>query len=412
MLFLLRLFFRSLIALLLVLGLLLSQLLETSPKTALQWQPNPDYAREIFKKASEQTENKQDLSFDQAALNHIVNSLLNRYINSMTLVNFHDENYASVASSLQLPKKFYNYYLNVHFELHNHNKGLIISQLHIGNLTINQALSNRVVNHLLQHSFLRHYYHLGEEHIQAIAIKNHQLVASYALNSNATGFANANTIDPDLLAFYQQQVELATSKHNPTWRLSLADLFQPLFKLAYNRASKNPIAENIAIIYAISTYVNANDTPFYVAIKKPVSNKYQYPVFLYKRTDQAKHFMLSAVLTITGGAKLADIMGQEKELRDVQTSSGFSFIDLAADRAGMKFSERAISSPESARDLQRIMADIQDYRAFMPNVQDLPEKLNQAQFAQRFDVMGSKSYKALLQQMDDRINALPIYPKL
>ncbi|MEQ1635712.1 MAG: hypothetical protein ABL903_03410 [Methylococcales bacterium] len=386
------------------------QLLATTPKNPLQWQPNPEYAREIFKKASEQTQNKQDLSFDQAELNHITNSLLNRYFKSVTRINFHNDNHASVESSLQLPKKFYNLYFNINFELHNQDKGLVINHLQIGDLTINQSLTNRIVNHLLQHSFLRHYYHLGEEHIQAIAIKNNQLVANYALNSNATGFANAKTIDPELLSFYQQQVELEASKHNPNWRFSLADLFRPLFKLAYSRASKNPVAENIAIIYAVSTYVNTNDTPFYLSINKPISNKYQYPVYLYKRTDQAKHFMLSAVLTIIGGTKLADIMGQEKELRDVQTRSGFSFIDLAADRAGMKFSERAIGSPETARDLQRVMADIQDYSAFMPNVQDLPEKLNQAQFTQRFDVMGSKSYKALLQQMDDRINALPIYP--
>lgn len=399
--------------LLLLAGLLVSQLVDLSPDSPLDWQPNQQMAKDIFHKASEQTQTKHDLTFDQPELNHILNSLLNRYLDSNTQLTFHDGNHASVATSLQLPKKLYGYFLNIRFNLHNHESGLQVNQLRIGRITLPAAITNRIVTHLLHHSFLRHYYRLGVQHIQSIQINQQQLVASYELNTNGTGLANTHTLDPATLTFYQDQITLITQQHNPAWRLSLADLLSPLFKIAAKRSVlQNAITDNIAIIYAVSSYVNHNDMPFYLAIKPAMNQTHYEPVYLYKRTDQAKHFMLSAVLTISGGTQLADIMGQEKELRDAQTKSGFSFIDLAADRAGMKFSQQAIQSPASAKALQNVMANIKDYHAFMPETQDLPEKLTQSQFSRRFDGVGSPAYKAILQRIDERINQLPIYVKL
>ncbi len=411
MFFLLRTLVMTLMALLLVVGLLLSALIDLSPKKPLDWQPNQQMALKFNEKLSEQSKTKQDLSLDQAELNHILNSVLNRYLQSATFIAISDNN-AVTETSLKLPKKLYGFYLNIRFELRNYEKGLKLTDLYVGRLRLPEALANRIVNHLLLHSFLRFYYHLGEQHIQTIQFKDHHLVASYEINSNTPGLVNANNIDPALLDFYQQQLALITSKHDAKWRLSLAELFSPLFKMAYHRSAlQNAITENIAIIYTVSSYVNHGEMPFYLSIKKPIIHEHVYPVYLYKRTDQAKHFMLSAVLATSGGLQLADVMGQEKELRDAQTKSGFSFIDIAADRAGMKFSEQATRSPEAAKALQRVMADIKDYSAFMPDVHDLPEKLTQNQFIQGFDVVGSKPYKAMLQRIDARTDAVQIYQK-
>lgn len=410
MFFLLRSLLMTLLGLLLLVGLFVSQIVDLSPNSPLDWQPNQQMAKDIFHKASEQSQTKHDLTFDQRELNHILNSLLNRYLDSNTQLTFQDENVAIVTTSLQLPKKLYGYFLNIRFELHNDQHGLQLTQLTIGRITLPSVITQRIVNHLLQHSFLRHYYHLGVQHVKSIQINHKQLVASYELKTIGSGLANINTLDPATLSFYQDQITLITQQHNSDWRLSLADLLSPLFKIAAQRSSlQNATTDNIAIIYAVSSYVNHNDMPFYLAIKPAINQTVFEPVYLYKRTDQAKHFMLSAVLTISGGTQLADIMGQEKELRDAQTKSGFSFIDLAADRAGMKFSQQAIQSPASAKALQNVMAHIKDYREFMPEVQDLPEKLTQTQFSQRFDGIGSPSYKAIMQQIDDRIMQLPLY---
>jgi hypothetical protein len=52
--------------------------------------------------------------------------------------------------------------------------------------------------------------------------------------------------------------------------------------------------------------------------------------------------------------------------------SGFSFIDLAADRAGIYFGKQATASPEKALKIQEKMANVENYQAFMPDITDLP----------------------------------------
>ena len=89
--------------------------------------------------------------------------------------------------------------------------------------------------------------------------------------------------------------------------------------------------------------------------------------------------------------------------------SGFSFIDLAADKAGTRFGEMATSSPENARKIQKTMSGIKDYTDFMPDPRDLPEHMNETEFKQRYQFIDSPTYKTLSKQIDDRIAATPIY---
>ncbi len=393
-----------------LIGVALSITLEDEPLHALDWQPDVYLARDLFKKTADAAQQNLDLNFNQLEVNHALNSILNRYFNSNTQITFEPNNSANVDTSIKLTRVFMGKYLNIRFKLNNHDGGLRITHLKIGKLPLHPIIANFLINVTLQHSMLKHYYLLAKQHIQTIQIAHQAVNIHYQIDTLTTHYdTSSNHIDASILNFYQQQLEQIVSQHNPNQRLSLAELLQPLFKLAYERTTvENAIKENIAIIYAVSAYVNDNEIPFYVPIKTLHSSQYQYPVFLYKRTDQAKHFMLSATLTCTGGAQLADILGQEKELRDAQSSSGFSFIDIGADRAGMKFTEQAIRTP---KEFQKNMAEIKDYSSFMPNVLDLPEKLTHAQFTRQFDSINSKAYKKLIQEIDTRIEALPIYPK-
>jgi hypothetical protein len=403
----------GLAVLLIVLAFLWTLIVDTAPTNEINWQPNVFLARELFKKTADAAQHNQDLTFNQVELNHAVNSTLNRYIRSIAKITFKANNTADFEVSLQLPKYLSNYYINFRFEITNRANSLNVSNLSINHLPINHTITDLLINYTLEHSVLKHYFLLAMEHIQSIQIREQQLVIRYQINTLTTHYnAATNNIDANVLSFYQQQIEQIVSKHNPSQRLSLAELMQPLFKQAYQRSTlQSAINENIAIIFVIAAYVNSNEIPFYLPIKALQFSVNTYPVFLYKRSDQAKHFMLSAALTSTGGAQLADVLGQEKELRDAQSSSGFSFIDLAADRAGMKFSEQALRSPQDARALQKTMSEIKDYASFMPNVQDLPEKLTQAKFTQQYDSINSKAYKDQIQMIDNRIEALAIYPK-
>ncbi|WP_239649885.1 hypothetical protein [Methylocucumis oryzae] len=140
-----------------------------------------------------------------------------------------------------------------------------------------------------------------------------------------------------------------------------------------------------------------------------LSNQKYYSAFVYQRGDLAQHFMASAALTASVNGQLSTAMGEEKELRDAAKGSGFSFIDLAADKAGTRFGEAATVSSESARRLQKAMSEIKDYSAFIPDPRDLPEHMNEAEFKQRFGSTNSPQYQHVLQMIDERINQLVIY---
>ena len=60
------------------------------------------------------------------------------------------------------------------------------------------------------------------------------------------------------------------------------------------------------------------------------------------RRDLAQHFFVSAHLTASTGAEAAQAAGLAKELVDAQRPSGFSFADLAADRAGARFARSVV----------------------------------------------------------------------
>lgn len=421
----LRTFYRSLISLLLFSALVFVLAIEAAPCIPLGWHPDVQLSRALFRKTAAQVQNNDNLDLSEQELNHAINSVVNRFILSATHIHFTANNSAIANVALQIHRQYNCCYVNLSFHLDNKNGILTIEQLKIGKLTFGQAASEALFNFGLKHSLLKHYYFLAKQHIKAIRIQNNHIQINYAFNALANTATNVKeprctktcadaelppSTMPEALAFYQQQIANIVHQHDISQRLSLASLLQPLFKAAYQRSSPaTAISDNIAIIYTICAYVNKNEIPFYIPIKQLLTQIRIHPVFLYKRTDQAKHFMLSAALTVTGGHYLADILGQEKELRDAFSSSGFSFIDLAANRAGMKFSERATASPKDAKELQRIMSEITDYHEFMPVTQDLPEKLSNVQFTQQFDSISSPAYQQLLQVIDDRIDALPIY---
>ena len=73
-------------------------------------------------------------------------------------------------------------------------------------------------------------------------------------------------------------------------------------------------------------------------------------VTLRQRQDFTLHFLISAVIAAEAGTPLADAVGLWKELADARRGgSGFSFNDLAADRAGTRFGERAVRDAGGCR---------------------------------------------------------------
>jgi hypothetical protein len=127
------------------------------------------------------------------------------------------------------------------------------------------------------------------------------------------------------------------------------------------------------------------------------------------RVDFAQHFAISAALAAGAGGPFADAVGVYKEVDDSRRGSGFSFADIAADRAGTRFGEAATRSPASAAKLQAAARAGLREQDIMVAARDLPESMSEAEFKRRFGGVDAPGYKRVLTEIDARIAALPVY---
>lgn len=125
------------------------------------------------------------------------------------------------------------------------------------------------------------------------------------------------------------------------------------------------------------------------------------------RTDLAKHWALSAALTAAFGRDAARAIGQWKELADsLPSGSGFSFVDLAADRSGMHAAE-ALGNPARAAEAAALLARADDELLLPAALARAPEGLSEAQFLARFGSTESARFNAAARTIDA---ALPLAP--
>jgi hypothetical protein len=389
------------------------------PELEVGWSPTRDDLVRAKKILHEGAKTKPDelaiieLTVDD--LNLAGNYLLNRYSKSAANLEFkHNELRFKV--TMALPENWLGKYLNISFRLGNveGNDLPVITKFKAGKLLLPAKLAAFVIDTVIQHSSLNEYFILATRPIKAVRIDAEKLTITYHPNKDTLIQARnflTHTGDNSTLNVYQQKLAEIVAKHDAAWRLSLADLLRPLFELAYQRSTlENAIDENRVVISAINDYVNKKETKKLLSVPDSMPTMgQQYSAFLYKRIDLAQHFIGSAALTASVNKQAAQIAGEEKELSDAHGGSGFSFIDLAADKAGTRFGEMATSSPENARKMQKAMSEIKDYSDFMPDPRDLPEHMNEDDFKQRFESVNSPVYQDIVKQIDARISAAPIY---
>lgn len=351
------------------------------------------------------------IELSEADLNLAANYLLNRYSKSAVEIQLKN-NKLRFTVTMTLPNNPVGKYLNISFRLGNENNDALpgIIKFKVGKLLLPANFATWVIDNIIRYSSLNEYFILATRPLKSVQIDQHKITITYFSNLNTLIKAQnflTNRGDTGNNTIYQQKLAEIIAHHDPEWRLSLAELLKPLFELAYQRSTlDNAIAENKIAIFTINDYVNKGLIP---QLGTANTNDKHYPAFLYKRIDLAQHFIGSAAITASADEQVSKLFGEEKELSDAKVGSGFSFIDLTADKAGTRFGELAISSAESARKIQQAMSQINDYSDFMPDPRDLPEHMDEYEFKQRFGSVNSPEYLAITRQIDARIAAMPIY---
>lgn len=207
---------------------------------------------------------------------------------------------------------------------------------------------------------------------------------------------------------YSDLLVSLAAKAGHGWQAPMAGLLPPMFKLAQERTRQGGDAatENRAALLVLTLYANGRWLGHVSAAARHWPRPRPLQLLLADRPDFPLHFLISAMLVAEGTSPLSRAVGIYKEIADSRGGSGFSFNDIAADRAGTRFGERAVRDAAALQaDVARGVADAD----LMPPFADLPEFMQEAEFRARFGGVGAPAYQAQLAEIDRRIALMPLF---
>src|SRR5258706_770085 len=318
---------------------------------------------------------------------------------------------ARLVVSMQLPRGLPDGFVNVDAELHS-SRGLPrIERLRIGRLPLPAWLANAALAQAAQRLAESADYRLLVNTVTSVEISSGNVSITYRWSADIPERARARMIAPqdaERMRRYQERLAVAVGQTKAAAALPLSALLPPLFTLADSRSgSSDAIAENRALILILAFFVNGRGLDELLPAARDWPQPAHRVTTLSGRDDFPKHFIISAALAAFAGEPLADAIGVYKEIDDARGGSGFSFNDIAADRAGSRFGELAVLNAESARRLQQLMKTPRRETDLMPATSDLPEFMPEAEFKRRFGGVDAPAYRQMMAEIERRSGALP-----
>lgn len=319
---------------------------------------------------------------------------------------------ATLRASTFLPPNPFGDYLNIEAVLRETPGTPQVEQLSLGRLNVPPKIANQLLRFglwRLQASPAS----AAADSIQHVGVRNGVLSVQFVWNDAIPAQLQAALVPAEvqarLQAYQGRLFEIATQPGPRS--LTLATLVQPLFELSAQRSDdKNSlIDEHRAALIALAFYVNGKGLGAILPAARDWPRPAPRTTTLAGRTDTAQHFSISAALAANAGSPLADMVGLYKELDDAQGGSGFSFNDLAADRAGTRLGELATGGAAAQLSLQKRLAQGLGDADLLPKVSDLPEDLQMAEFQKRFGGVDGPGYKKMATEIERRIAALGLY---
>ena len=281
----------------------------------------------------------------------------------------------------------------------------------VGSLPLPAALATPLMRLALARSFPGAELSALDEVARRVRFFDDKMNVVYLLNED-TAVRLLSSLTPvedreRLRAYSDRLVGLAGI--DPTkWTVTLPQLIGPMFELARQRTALGHDAakENRAAILALAAFATGRGLGAVVPAAKLWPQPRRLQVTLQGRDDFTQHFLVSAALVTEGTTPLANAVGLYKEVADSRGGSGFSFNDMAANRAGTLFGELALRDP--AR-LQALLAGGVREDSLVPDMTDLPEFLSEAEFTRQYGGVGGVEYARMRADIERRLGALPLY---
>lgn len=337
------------------------------------------------------------------------NYLANRFGKGSAQVALADRN-AVIRLSLPLSGYPLDGYLNLEATLVETAELPQLQSVTIGNLSLPDALTDMLLPQLVRWLRYSPEYRTGLDALRLVKMSPNELSIFYRWEGGVSDEVRAAVVDKDereRLLRYQSLLAANSRQYGAV--VPLAEVLPPLVRLASKRSVDGEVAaENRALILVTTFYVLG------ISLERVLPEAAGWPrparqtVTIDGRDDFAKHFMVSASIAAYADTALADAIGLYKEVEDSRSGSGFSFNDIAADRAGTRFGERAVSDESSAQQLQRrVAAGLKD-SDLMPIWSDLPEFMSEAEFKRRFGGIDAPAYRGMMKKIEQRVAALRV----
>jgi uncharacterized protein YfiM (DUF2279 family) len=283
-----------------------------------------------------------------------------------------------------------------------------LDTLRLGRLPLPAWLAEWAAPRLASWLGLGREWQLAGDVIRRVRFKHDELLVTYAWQGDSMRRLFDGLLSPADLARLRPYSDLLVklaAQSGPDWRVPMVRLMGPMFELARQRSAggDGAAAENRAALLALTLYANDRWLGHVSASASHWPRPRPLRLLLVGRNDFPLHFLISALLAAEGTTPLSRAVGVYKEVADSRGGSGFSFNDIAADRAGTRFGERAVSE---AAALQALVARGVSDADLMPRFEDLPEFMAEPEFLRRFGGVGAPAYNQMIAEIDRRVDGL------
>ena len=395
----------------------LSAALQGEPSVSLQADPDAaDVARALSLARTHDPRHARPGMLSALRVNEReVEVLLNhgavRWLEAATRVSF-ENRAATVRSSLHLPRNPFGRWLNLQARLIETGGLPVLDSLQVGRLPLPAWLGERALLLAARRVGLLEEMSVAAEVVRRVNFMPQQMGVVYAWRDDSAERMLGGLVPPEQqqrLRAYAEHLATVVARQGPGWTVPLAPLVGPMFELARQRSARegaDAAAENRAALVVLTLFVNGRGVEAVLPTARGWPSARALQVTLAGRDDFPRHLLVSATLAAEGTGPLSRAIGVYKEVADSRGGSGFSFNDMAANRAGTRLGEMALAQPQR---LQAVLARGVTEADLMPAWADLPEFMPEPEFKRRFGGVGQPPYEAMLAEIDRRVAALSVF---
>ena len=382
---------------------------------------NADTVEKLLKQLSASVKNRQHpqtISVSHEQMNSLFGFVQRAQPNISGQVNV-NANVMLLAFTLRLPT-LQSHYINGTITV------LPANELHIDNISVGKlhfsgplvlGIAERIVNWYTQSDIATQ----AREQIEQVAL--YEGGADFTFKPMAPFLQQLNQIETGLGGEKDEQLRELTAYYlrYASYRdYALVKQPQPLMfylRDVMARAQQKSTAtdaalHNKAALLALAVFTGHHRIGNFVGDIQPDAQralKPAAPTTVRRRGDLSQHLIISAALKLLSEQQIGFAIGEFKELMDrAQGGSGYSFVDLAADMAGLRLAQVA-TDPATAQRTQQLLANMTSEDAFMPTIDDLKEGLRKAEFEAQYGEVDSPAYRAEVEKINQRLQQIPLY---